>query len=49
VGRLGVSNRPAPFAHLYALFALQAGEQAVGVKEMIYGLPFLAAVWSSRF
>ncbi len=28
---------------LYALFALQAGEQAVGVKEMIYGLPFLAA------
>ena len=28
---------------LYALFALQAGEYAVGVKEMLYGLPFLAA------
>ena len=28
---------------LYALFALQAGEHAVGVKEMLYGLPFLAA------
>lgn len=28
---------------LYAFFALQAGEQAVGVKEMIYGIPFLAA------
>ncbi len=28
---------------LYALFALQAGEQAVGVKEMIYGIPFLVA------
>ena len=26
---------------LYALFALQAGEQAVGVKEMIYGVPFV--------
>ena len=26
---------------LYALFALQAGEQAVGVKELIYGIPFL--------
>ena len=26
---------------LYALFALQAGEQAVGVKEMIYGIPFV--------
>ena len=26
---------------LYAFFALQAGEQAVGVKEMIYGVPFL--------
>lgn len=25
---------------LYAFFALQAGEQAVGVKEMIYGVPF---------
>ena len=28
---------------LYANFALQAGEQAVGVKEMIYGVPFLVA------
>ena len=28
---------------LYALFALQAREQAVGVKEMIYGVPFLVA------
>ena len=27
---------------LYALFALQAGERAVGVKEMIYGIPFVA-------
>ena len=26
---------------LYAFFALQAGDQAVGIKEMIYGLPFL--------
>jgi hypothetical protein len=26
---------------LYASFALQAGEQAVGVKEMIYGVPFV--------
>lgn len=26
---------------LYASFALQAGEQAVGVKEMIYGVPFI--------
>ena len=26
---------------LYAFFALQAGEQAVGLKEMIYGLPFV--------
>ena len=26
---------------LYAFFALQAGQQAVGVKEMIYGVPFL--------
>jgi hypothetical protein len=26
---------------LYAGFALQAGEQAVGVKEMIYGVPFV--------
>lgn len=26
---------------LYAFFALQAGEQAVSVKEMIYGVPFV--------
>ena len=26
---------------LYASFALRAGEQAVGVKEMIYGVPFV--------
>lgn len=28
---------------LYALFALQAGQQAVGAKEMIYGIPFVVA------
>jgi hypothetical protein len=28
---------------LYAFFALRAGEPAVSVKEMIYGIPFLAA------
>jgi hypothetical protein len=28
---------------LYANFALQAGEPAVGVREMIYGIPFIAA------
>lgn len=28
---------------LYMLFALQAGEQAVGMQEMLYGIPFLAA------
>jgi hypothetical protein len=28
---------------LYAFFALQAGERAVGVKELIYGIPFIAA------
>ena len=28
---------------LYAFFALQAGEQALGVKEMIYGIPFVVA------
>ncbi len=28
---------------LYASFALQAGEQAVGVREMIYGVPFVVA------
>lgn len=28
---------------LYASFAFQAGEPAVGVKEMIYGIPFVVA------
>jgi hypothetical protein len=28
---------------LYASFALRAGEQAVGVKEMIYGAPYVVA------
>lgn len=28
---------------LYASFALLAGEKAVGVKEMIYGIPYLVA------
>jgi hypothetical protein len=28
---------------LYAFFALQAGEQGVGAKEMIYGVPFVVA------
>lgn len=28
---------------LYAFFALQAGEQAVGAREMIYGIPFVVA------
>jgi hypothetical protein len=28
---------------LYAFFALQAGEQAVAVKEMIYGTPYVVA------
>jgi len=28
---------------LYASFALRAGEQAVAVKEMIYGIPFVVA------
>lgn len=28
---------------LYAFFALQAGELAVGVKEMVYGLPYVVA------
>ena len=27
---------------LYAFFALQAGDQAAALKEMLYGLPFLA-------
>ena len=28
---------------LYAFFALQAGEQAVGVREMMYGAPYVVA------
>jgi hypothetical protein len=28
---------------LYASFALHAGEQAVGVREMLYGIPFVVA------
>lgn len=28
---------------IYAFFALQAGEPAVGVKEMIYGIPYVIA------
>ena len=28
---------------IYAFFALQAGEQAVGIKEMIYGVPYVVA------
>jgi hypothetical protein len=28
---------------LYAFFALQAGDHAVALKEMIYGLPYLIA------
>ena len=28
---------------IYAFFALQAGEHAVGVKEMIYGVPYVVA------
>ena len=28
---------------LYAFFALQAGEQAVAVREMIYGIPYVVA------
>ncbi len=28
---------------LYALFALRVGEPAVGVKEVLYGIPFLVA------
>ncbi len=28
---------------LYASFALRAGEQAVGVEEMIYGIPYVVA------
>jgi hypothetical protein len=28
---------------LYALFALHAGERAVGVTEMVYGVPFVVA------
>ena len=33
---------------LYAFFALQAGEQAVAIKEMIYGLPDVVVGLSSR-
>lgn len=28
---------------LYAFFALRAGDHAVGIKELIYGLPYLIA------
>jgi hypothetical protein len=28
---------------LYAFFALQAGEQAASIKEMIYGVPYVVA------
>jgi hypothetical protein len=28
---------------IYAVFALQAGEHAVGFKEMVYGVPFVVA------
>lgn len=28
---------------IYALFALQAGDHAVGITEMIYGLPYVVA------
>lgn len=28
---------------LYASFALYAGEQAIGFKEMVYGIPFIVA------
>jgi len=28
---------------IYAFFALQAGEQAVGMKEMLYGVPYVVA------
>jgi hypothetical protein len=28
---------------IYAFFALQAGEPAVGFKEMIYGVPYVVA------
>lgn len=27
----------------YALFALQAGEHAVGIKEMVFGIPYVLA------
>jgi len=36
---LGLLSLPS----IYAFFALQAGEQTVGVKEMIYGVPFVVA------
>ena len=28
---------------IYAFFALRAGEQTVGVREMIYGIPYVVA------
>jgi hypothetical protein len=28
---------------IYAFFALRAGEQGVGIKEMIYGVPYVVA------
>lgn len=28
---------------LYVLFALHAGEQAVGIRELLFGIPFLVA------
>jgi hypothetical protein len=28
---------------LYAFFALRVGQQSVGIEEMMYGLPFIAA------
>ena len=36
---LGLLSLPS----IYAFFALQAGEQAVGIKEMIYGAPYVVA------
>lgn len=34
---------------LYAFFALQVGEQDVGIKEMIYGIPFVIVGLVSAF
>jgi hypothetical protein len=36
---LGLLSLPS----IYAFFAIQAGEPAVGVKEMIYGVPYVVA------